>query len=92
MSAGSGEFFAFENKLGNVSSLLHSYSECHPDAEWRPPMLSHRYKQEVEVLRRGEVLMGSSSKCVTVFIHGSSYVRPTGSVTQYRHSERFVYD
>lgn len=45
MSAGrSGEFYAFEKTLENISFLLHSHPECHPGAEWRPLILPHSYK------------------------------------------------
>lgn len=53
MSAGrSGEFYAFEKTLENISFLLHSHPECHPGAEWRLLILPHSYKRKARVLRR----------------------------------------
>lgn len=76
--------FAYENKSENVSSLslLHSCLECHLQSGGHMccPLATSRRP------RSAEVLMGSSSKCVTVPIHSSSYTRLTGSVTQCRHS------
>lgn len=75
---------AYENKSDNVSSLsfIHTLNAtfvqsgghtCCPIATSSRP-------------RSAEALMGSGSKNVTALILSSSYTRPTGSVTQNRHS------